>query len=143
MPPDRDEVQAPQVIHETIDGEVVIINLESGNYYSLRGSGARVWSGLVHGADFDTLAEDLEASFEGAHDVGPVLADFLEGLRTEGLTRRSNDASPPPPPLSPMTSRSPYQPPVLETFSDMQDLILLDPVHEVDEAQGWPRAKPA
>jgi len=32
-----------------------------------------------------------------------------------------------------------YAPPVLETFSDMQDLLLLDPIHEVDDA-GWPMA---
>ncbi len=32
--------------------------------------------------------------------------------------------------------------PRLETYSDMQDLILLDPVHEVDE-RGWPHAQAA
>ena len=35
--------------------------------------------------------------------------------------------------------RVPYVPPVLEKFTDMQDLILLDPVHEVSE-RGWPHA---
>ncbi len=30
-----------------------------------------------------------------------------------------------------------YVAPVLESFTDMQDLILLDPIHEVDAA-GWP-----
>jgi hypothetical protein len=29
---------------------------------------------------------------------------------------------------------------MLERYEDMQDLILLDPVHEVEE-EGWPRAK--
>ena len=29
----------------------------------------------------------------------------------------------------------------LEEFSDMQDMLLLDPVHDVDEL-GWPIAKP-
>jgi hypothetical protein len=31
--------------------------------------------------------------------------------------------------------------PVLNKFGDMQDLLLLDPIHEVDEA-GWPYSKP-
>jgi hypothetical protein len=30
-----------------------------------------------------------------------------------------------------------YQKPVLEKFTDMQDLILLDPVHDVNP-KGWP-----
>jgi hypothetical protein len=30
-----------------------------------------------------------------------------------------------------------YVPPVMNKHSDMQELLLLDPIHEVDEA-GWP-----
>ena len=36
-------VNSPHVIHETIDGEVIVINLASGNYYSVKGAGADVW----------------------------------------------------------------------------------------------------
>ena len=39
-------------------------------------------------------------------------------------------------------SARPYEPPQLEKYTDMQDLVLLDPVHEVD-ATGWPHPKPA
>jgi hypothetical protein len=30
-----------------------------------------------------------------------------------------------------------FAPPTLEQYTDMQELLLLDPIHEVDE-QGWP-----
>ena len=33
--------------------------------------------------------------------------------------------------------------PRLEKFDDMQHLILLDPVHEIDETMGWPRIRAA
>jgi hypothetical protein len=33
-----------------------------------------------------------------------------------------------------------YISPVIETFSDMQEILLLDPVHDVDKA-GWPISK--
>jgi hypothetical protein len=36
--------------------------------------------------------------------------------------------------------REPFAAPALNTFSDMQELLLLDPIHEVDEA-GWPVAR--
>jgi hypothetical protein len=41
----RFRVNTPTVTHETIDGEAVIINLDSGNYYSLIevGSFIGVW----------------------------------------------------------------------------------------------------
>jgi hypothetical protein len=35
--------------------------------------------------------------------------------------------------------KAPFAEPALEKHTDMQDLILLDPVHEVD-ARGWPHA---
>ena len=40
----RVRVNGPDVMHETIDGEVIVINLTSGNYYSVRGVGADIWS---------------------------------------------------------------------------------------------------
>ena len=36
-------------------------------------------------------------------------------------------------PLSPMA----FEKPVIEKFSDMQEMLLLDPIHEVSE-MGWP-----
>jgi len=37
-------------------------------------------------------------------------------------------------------ARPAFEPPVLTTFSDMQELLWLDPIHEVDDA-GWPIAR--
>ena len=42
----------------------------------------------------------------------------------------------------PIDSRLPFVNPTLTKFTDMQDLLLLDPIHEVDE-MGWPHPKPA
>ena len=36
--------------------------------------------------------------------------------------------------------RTEFQRPVLRKFTDMQELLILDPIHEVDEA-GWPNKK--
>ena len=34
----------------------------------------------------------------------------------------------------------PFEPPTLSKYKDMQDMLLLDPVHDVEEA-GWPEPK--
>ena len=81
-------VNSPQVIHETIDGEVIVISLATGSYYSMKGPAADAWELIqrpagVGAADllealaarFDTPASELEAAF------GPFLAE----LRAEGL----------------------------------------------------------
>ena len=33
-----------RVVHETIDGESIVIDLASGNYHSLAGSGSAIWT---------------------------------------------------------------------------------------------------
>jgi hypothetical protein len=54
---ERFRVSNPNVMSETIDGEVIIINLATGTYYSLKDVGAEIWS-LVDGG---ATAEDISA----------------------------------------------------------------------------------
>ena len=137
-------VNAPQVIHESIDGEVIIINLTTGNYYSTKGSGADVWDlieqspGLTSGDVVDALELRFDASVEA---LAPAVDAFVTSLRAEGLvvdTEAGIVASERPP--LPHGSAA-FIAPMLEKFTDMQDLVLLDPVHEVD-ATGWPQPRP-
>jgi hypothetical protein len=142
-------VNAPQVIHETIDGEVIVINLASGNYYSVRGAGADIWEVVQSspGADQQTIAAAVARRFgRPADTVEDEVASFLEELRREELIAEvedgvaasaatSNGAAP-----ATEGTRA-FEPPLLEKYTDMQDLVLIDPVHEVDAA-GWPHARP-
>ena len=41
----------------------------------------------------------------------------------------------------PMAHQESYQAPVFERFTDMGDLLLLDPVHEAEDEKGWPHPK--
>ena len=43
MPTSTRYVVRPKVVYETFDDEVIIINLENGNYFSVAGSGAAIW----------------------------------------------------------------------------------------------------
>ena len=139
-------VNSPHVIHETIDGEVIVINLASGNYYSVKGSGADVWDVIQSspGADQGTITAAIAARFgRPSDDIGRDIADFLEALRREELVAATeNGAGASIPPTNGAGHESkPFEPPLLEKYTDMQDLVLLDPVHEVDST-GWPAPKP-
>ena len=43
-------------MHETIEGEVIVIDLETGSYYSLRDASADIWQGIQSGADEQQIA---------------------------------------------------------------------------------------
>jgi hypothetical protein len=128
----RYRVNSPQVITETIDGEAIMINLATGSYYSLDRVGGDVWSLLEASLPVDDIVAELGRSYEATED------DIRRGVEEE-LVVACDDAEPvrPVPPRSATAERAPFRVPKLEKFTDMQDLILLDPVHEVD-SRGWP-----
>lgn len=132
------EINSPTVVSEPWDGEMVAINLESGCYYNLNQTGARVWRHIQQGHSIPEAARRM-ARLHGVDD-GVVLADFsdfIELLEKERLVRA---ASGEPEDLqdSPYGGQDgPYVKPGLEKYSDMQEMLLLDPIHEVTE-QGWP-----
>lgn len=136
----------PQVIHETIDGETIIIDLGTGTYFSLQGSAPEIWSGIAAGEGDEALLARLQARYDGdAQEMRSGLSSFLEELRRDGLiaagagAEAAGSASAPAPTGG---ERLPFQAPRLERYTDMQDIILLDPVHKVDN-QGWPHPAPA
>jgi len=132
-------INTPHVINEVIDGEAVIINLGSGDYFSLRGSGAYIWQAVEAGADASAIVDAFVAAGLGsAAELIPAVDGLLDQLVAEGLVVEATDR---PAPLLGAPDMAVFEPPALEKFTDMQDLILLDPVHEVDE-RGWPHAAP-
>lgn len=138
----RFSVNTGQVISEVIDGEAVMINLTTGNYYSLNEVGAAVWEAVAAGASADEAVERLSARYEGSREeLAAAVGTLLEELRREELIVAAEDAAAAAlPGGEPPSERQPFEPPRLEKHTDMQDLILLDPVHEVGD-QGWPHVK--
>lgn len=132
-------LRAGRVVDEVIDGEVIIIQLERGTYFSLGGSGAQVWALLKAGADRDSVIAVLEAghSSEPGEVDGAVDALLDELVGEEVLDRGEADGGfqLPAPPQGELPQ---FSKPKLEKYTDMEDFLLLDPVHEVAET-GWPR----
>jgi hypothetical protein len=136
---------SPRVINETIDGEAVMINLTSGNYYILDPVGAEIWSHLEGSASLDDIIATLSSRYEASTaEIEKAVEGLIDELQREDLIVPGPDTEVPssPVPAEPEAGRIAFQSPRLEKFTDMQDLILIDPVHQVDEA-GWPHVKPA
>ncbi|MFY9587375.1 MAG: PqqD family protein [Actinomycetota bacterium] len=144
MPAARYKV-SPRVINETIDGEAVMINLASGNYYILDPIGAEIWTYVERAASVGEIVDGLSARYEGSSaDIESAVDGLLTELQGEDLVVPAdgeNGSAHAAAPAAATGDRQPFATPKLEKFTDMQDLILIDPVHQVDEA-GWPHAKP-
>lgn len=127
----------PRVVHETIDGEVIVIDLATGTYFSLQGGAANVWKLIGGGYSPLLMATALAAAYpESDESIRARLDTFLKELKSEELVVDATDQSSPPT-IAVEISVSGAFTPHLEKHTDMAELILLDPVHEVD-SMGWP-----
>ena len=135
-------VNEPDVIHQLFDREVVVVDLRNGSYYSLSESGGAAWLAFgTSGALVDDVAQLLTTLYTIPPDVA---ARDLQSFIAE-LTARDLIVTCPPGTLSAATATvamatAVYSPPELRSYNDLQELFLLDPVHEVDAAAGWPNA---
>ena len=138
-------INGPDVIADSIDGETLIINLFDGVYYSADGVGDEIWRLLLEGHTIGATARSISEHYAGdAAEVRAAVLDFVGELLSYGLiverdaaangngvtTGTGNGAAP-----------RPFRAPVLQRYTDYQDLLLLDPIHEVAESSGWPVAR--
>jgi hypothetical protein len=139
----RFRVNTPTVTHETIDGEAVIINLDSGNYYSLVDAGSLIWALVDRGASASEVQNLVQQTYQGdVPNIDQGVHELLTELQQENLIV-SVDAAPAADLTGVMPSSNGHEKPLfnapsLNKFSDMQELLLLDPIHDVDDA-GWPK----
>ncbi|HVL90600.1 MAG TPA: lasso peptide biosynthesis PqqD family chaperone [Actinomycetota bacterium] len=87
MPDEASDVEVPkEVLSRELDGEAVLLDLRSGRYFGLNGTGAVVWSMLKDGAEREQIAHQITEEF--AVDLVRARADvdaFIESLVGRGL----------------------------------------------------------
>ena len=127
-----------KIAHELIDGEVIIIHFDSGNYYSLKGVAAHLWDMIAKGAS----QEQTYAAFKilTPEQQGEI-DKFFEYLISENLVVVSEAAPGDLPSGTPCAGKNlDYESPKIDKYQDMQQLLAVDPIHEVAE-EGWPKVK--
>ena len=129
---------AESVTSETFDEDTVVINFLTGTYFSLRGSGPGIWSLLQAPTSLDGILAALVTDPNAARGEVQAMLDHLAAencVQIVDIEERESGESP-------TRGNVPYTPPIVETFHDLQELIVVDPVHEVDQIDGWPHRPP-
>lgn len=133
----RFQIKPREVVHETIQGEVIIIQLARGNYFSLGGSGEVVWRLLGAGLGRNGLTTAIAAAYDAdPAEVEGAIESLLATMVEEGLIEVTDEAAVESAPFA-IESGDGFAAPSLDKYSDMQDFLLIDPVHEVSDV-GWP-----
>jgi len=127
---DHLEVNAERAAGDVIDGEAIIINLETGVYYSMQGIGGDVWSMIAAQRSFGSMLDAIVATYdvtadEARRDLEGVVGQLLD----EGLVRFASETRTgvSVPHQEQQREKKLYAAPQLQIYRDMQDLLALDP----------------
>lgn len=124
---ERYKIAGPDIVHEDFGGDLVVLNLASGQYFGLNSAAALVWTALLDGHDPAKIDTDQANS--------TTVADFVAKLQGFGLIVPDVDNAAP---VTPANLSLPDAP-TIEAYEDLADLIVADPIHDVDADMGWPK----
>ncbi len=134
-------VNEPKVVSETLDGETIAIDLESGSYFSMNPAASVVWNLILDGHPAAAFPAVVAARFDVApEDAAGDIERFVESLVRDRLVVAAEPRAVAAPVIA-AQGRAPYEAPSVERFDDMQELLLADPIHDVTLA-GWPHLPP-
>jgi Coenzyme PQQ synthesis protein D (PqqD) len=136
------QVNTPNVVYENIDGETVLINLETGTYYSMLNTAGEIWEYLEKGHDKNAIITDLIQRYDTDLTTLEIAVNnlILQLIEERLIINNPSNTNTNLPSKPIPNEKLPFTQPLLEKYTDMQDLLLLDPIHEVDE-MGWPNPK--
>lgn len=129
-------IASEEIIFESFDGDAVVLDIGTGKYFGFSDIGSSAWEALASQVPASAImglgtgaarigAADLEAFIDRlmAFDLLVPAPDRAGEVLPEGLAARFAGAKEP---LS------------VERHDELADLLQADPIHDVDEAVGWP-----
>ena len=131
-----------KVNYELFEDEVIIINFDSGKYYSLDKTGMVIWQLIEQGLNMSQILHALNARYTGeAVAIQKTTKKYINDLLLEGLIIPGEaDSGALHQNCLADFDKTAFVAPALNIFDDMQELLLLDTMYDVDET-GWPHKK--
>jgi hypothetical protein len=119
-----------EVAAKVMDGEAILINLSNGMYYSMDQVGASIWEMVVERHTPQEIATGLCGTYnvsmvQAQADVDRLVAELLDAslaLATDVAAASEWEYG-----VAEQLPKLPYVTPELKGYSDMADLLALDP----------------
>lgn len=82
-------IDKDKVTYRVIDGEAVILNLDSGYYYSLNEAGTRIWEAIAKENSLDAILSLLKDEYETPEkQLKSDLMKLVKDLEKETLIKK-------------------------------------------------------
>ncbi|MEM1286676.1 MAG: PqqD family protein [Pseudomonadota bacterium] len=124
---------------QSFEDEVIVLDATDGTYYALTGNAPEAWAALIASCPIDVVSSAIAARTGASEDqVAADLKVFASAMVAETvlLSNEADATNDAPTDLS--QGRPTYEGFVWDKHSDLDELLLLDPIHEVNPEKGWP-----
>ena len=126
-----------KMFYDMAEGQAIVINFTTGMYYGTSSLGSAVLDALLSGASVEAALAAVKALPGCPDDMDAKMADFVNALLQKEVIVPAEGAADVAVAIDESYLTDGFTLSVDE-FTEVQDLILADPVHDVDVEQGWP-----
>jgi hypothetical protein len=122
------DVSHSDIVFERFDGDLVVLNLRTGQYFGFNPAGAAIWAELAAGAPAQRIVEAGVPPGDVERFVGRLVElDLLVAAAPKAVE-----------PDAALAGKLAGAAPEVESFDDLAELMKADPIHDVDAEFGWP-----
>lgn len=129
-----------KMFYDFADGQAVIINYQTGMYYGMSLLGSAILDRIVAGKNVDEIISAVKALPQCPPDIAERVHGFIKELQENEVIVKGPTVSGGAEPLAKEVGEDGFDL-KLDMFAEMSDLLLADPVHDVDMNAGWPKLK--
>ena len=136
------KINDTKMFYDMADGQAVVINFETGMYYGMSSLGSAVTDCLVKGLSVAKIAEALNRISGCPEDIEGSMNVFVRKLIDKEILICTDDEFSDELPVE--FGREAFDDGFIfdvNEYAEAQDLIMADPIHDVDVDMGWPIMK--
>ena len=129
-----------KMFYDYADGQAVVINYQTGMYYGMSLLGSAILDRIIAGKNVDEILAAVKALPQCPPDIVDRVNSFVKELQEKEIIINGPTNPGGAEPLASVVVEDGFDL-KLEMFAEMSDLLLADPVHDVDMQTGWPKLK--
>ena len=129
-----------KMFYDYADGQAVVINYQTGVYYGMSLLGSAILDRIVAGKDIEGIITAVKALPQCPSDIAERVHAFVKELQETEVIVDGPTVPGGAEPLAKEVAEDGFDL-KLDMFAEMADLLLADPVHDVDMEAGWPKLK--
>jgi hypothetical protein len=133
---DAYKLNEEKMFSDITDGIAIVINSDTGIYYGMNKFGTSAFENLIKGVPAEKVLEAAKALPGAPDDLGANFTKFIDTLVEKGLVI-AGEASAETASIDAKAAEEDKFEPAVTEYSDAQELLLADPIHDVKDETGW------